>query len=131
MRGNPLTSHHPGYLNISANIVGSSLKPGRRLSPHLQDRREKGLSEICPIQEGTTVQDTLKEKILNEVSAHKTLRDLLVESTVNLLHMQSLDQSLNSQGPRNHNPIPRHMKSKVLLSGQRQKTSSRSVGKFP
>lgn len=27
MRGNPVPSHH-GYLNISANIVGSSLKPG-------------------------------------------------------------------------------------------------------
>lgn len=27
MRGNPLPSHY-GYLNISANIVGSSLKPG-------------------------------------------------------------------------------------------------------
>lgn len=27
MKGNPPPSHH-GYLNISANIVGSSLKPG-------------------------------------------------------------------------------------------------------
>lgn len=27
VRGNPLPAHH-GYLNMSANIVGSSLKPG-------------------------------------------------------------------------------------------------------
>lgn len=89
---------------------GVQSKAGAAGLAHTCEREEKGLSVICPAQESTIAQDTQGKKILNEVSAHKNLRELLAESTT-ILSMCSLygpeGQSLNSQGPKNHNTIPR------------------------
>lgn len=89
---------------------GVQSKAGAAGLAHTCEREEKGLSVICPAQESTIAQDTQGKKILNEVSAHKNLRELLAESTT-ILSMCSPygpeGQSLNSQGPKNHNTIPR------------------------